>query len=96
MRSRETNSPFHKELAAFARRSGVRELMRVSNVINDNIDKGTELTGKLRREGDALWFARKKQSEEKGRLAETKMTLPLVMLLCVLVLITIAPAMMDM
>ena len=93
---KETNCPMQLELASFAKRSGVRELMRLSNIITDNINKGTDLTDKLRREGEALWFARKKQSEEKGRLAETKLTMPLVILLLVLVMITIAPAMMDM
>lgn len=37
----------------------------------------------------------KKQSEEKGRAAETKMTFPLVILLLVLVIITVAPAMIE-
>ncbi|MEA4922807.1 MAG: type II secretion system F family protein [Eubacteriaceae bacterium] len=95
-RSRETNSPVHIEMAALAKRSGVREMMRMTGIITDNINKGTDLSEKLKREGEVLWFARKKQSEEKGRLAETKLTLPLVILLLVLVMITVAPALMDM
>ncbi|MEG0662665.1 MAG: hypothetical protein RR472_05245, partial [Anaerovoracaceae bacterium] len=62
----------------------------------DNIHKGADLSGKLQRESESLWFNRKKYAEEKGRLAETKLTLPLVILLLVLVMITIAPAMMEM
>jgi len=36
------------------------------------------------------------QPKEKGKIAETKLTFPLVILLLVLVMITIAPAMMEM
>lgn len=90
-----TNSPLHEELTSFARRSGVQELMRVANIISDNIGKGSDLTGKLMNESSMLWFARKKHAEEKGRLAETKLTVPLVILICVLVMVTIAPALME-
>jgi hypothetical protein len=92
----ETNSPMHVEFASFAKRSEVRELMRLSNVLADNVSKGYDLAEKLRRESEVLWFARKKQSEENGRIAETKLTLPLMILLIVMILITIAPAMMEM
>lgn len=92
----ETNSPMHVEFAAFAKRSEVRELMRLSNILSDNVNKGYDLAEKLRRESEVLWFARKKQSEENGRIAETKLTLPLMILLLVMIMITIAPAMMEM
>ena len=85
----------NSELKSFAKRSGVRKLMRFSNIIDDNIEKGVGLVEKLKRESEILWFARKKQSEEKGRAAETKMTFPLVILLLVLVIITVAPAMIE-
>jgi len=91
-----TNSSLHLELRTFAKRSGVREMMRFSNIISDNISKGSELVKKLKQESEVLWFARKKQAEEKGRIAETKLTFTLVILLLVLVMITIAPAMMNM
>lgn len=92
----ETNSAVHEEFKQFAKRSGVRELMRVSNVISDNVYKGAGLIDKLQKENQMLWFSRKQQAEESGRLAETKLTIPLVILLLVLVLITIAPALMGM
>lgn len=90
------NGALQEEFRGFARRSGVRELMRVANIINDNIKKGTDLTEKLQRENEILWFSRKQQAEEHAKLAETKLTMPLMILLSVLVLVTIAPAMMDM
>mgnify|MGYP000656837785 FL=1 len=55
----------------------------------------TDWTEKLKQENSLLWLARKQQSEEKGRLAETKLTLPLMILLLVLIMMTIAPAMME-
>lgn len=94
-RAEETKSPFHEELAAFAKRTEVRELMRLSNIINDNISKGFDLVEKLRRESEVMWFERKKQSEERGRIAETKLTLPLMILLLVLITVTTAPALLD-
>lgn len=92
---KSANGALQEEFRSFARRSGVKELMRVANIIYDNIKKGTDLAEKLQRENELLWFARKQQAEEKGRLAETKLTLPLMVLLMVLVLVCIAPAMMD-
>ncbi len=91
----EANGSLHEELRTFAKRSGVKELMRITNMISDNISKGADLSNKLKKENEMLWFSRKQNAEEKGRLAETKMTMPLVILLLVLILITIAPAMMK-
>ena len=92
---RETNASFYKEMYTFAKYSGVKELMRITNIMMDNINKGDDLSDKLRRENELLWFARKQQAEEKGRLAETKLTLPLMILLTVLIMVTISPALME-
>lgn len=91
----KTNGSMGKELKDFARRSGVQELMRISNIINDNLSKGTELTHKLQSESELLWMGRKKRCEEMGKLAETKLTLPLLLFLLVLIVITIAPALLE-
>lgn len=91
----ETNASFHQELYSFAKHSGVKELMRITNIMLDNISKGDDLSDKLRRENELLWFARKQQAEEKGKLAETKLTMPLMLLLMVLIMVTIAPALME-
>lgn len=92
---RETNSPLHEELRDFSKRMGVQELIRITGIINDNISKGYELSEKLKKENELLWFSRKQHAEEKGRLAETKLTMPLMLLLLVLILITVAPALME-
>ena len=90
-----TNASMHVEFRKMAKESGIRELMRVSNIISDNIRKGVELTGKLQAESELLWISRKKSCEEKGRLAETKLILPLMIFLMVLIIITVAPALME-
>jgi len=93
---RETNSSLIAGLKEFAGRSGVRELTRAVNIISDNIDKGAELASKLQGESELLWLTKKKLAEEKGRIAETKLTFPLVMLLLALIMVTVAPALMEM
>jgi tight adherence protein C len=92
----ETNESVQLEIRRFAVRTGVVEFMRLSNIINDSMTKGSDLMNQLIMEGDSLWSARRKQMEEKGKIAETKLTLPLVILLLVLLMITISPAMMEM
>ena len=70
--------------------------MRFSAILADNIDKGSALAEKLTQESDMLWNLRKKRAEEKGRLAETKLTFPMVLQLLVVILITVAPAAFEM
>jgi hypothetical protein len=100
VRIKETNGSMAKEFRAFARSGmglgeGDRELMRISNIISDNISKGVELADKLQSESEMLWLSRKRSSEERGRLAETKLTLPLTVFLLVLVVVTVSPALLE-
>lgn len=78
-----------------ARKIGVRDFSRLTNIIADNQYKGVNLSEKLQSESVRLWEERKKRAAEKGKAAETKMTFPLSLLLVVLILITGAPAMMN-
>lgn len=96
VKCKETNSSVQIEIRHFAVRTGIVEFMRLSNLITDSMTKGSDLITQLRMEGDSLWVARRKQMEEKGKIAESKLTFPMMILLLVLVLITIAPAMMEM
>ena len=96
VRCSETNGSVQYEMRLFAVRTGVVEFMRLSNIIGDSMTKGSDLMTQLKMEVDSLWAVRRKQMEEKGKLAETKLTFPLVILLLVLLMITIAPAMMEM
>lgn len=92
----ETKTPILYELKEFAQRTGIRELIRIVTIISDNVHKGNTLAEKLEAEGELLWISRKKQAEEKGRVAETKLTFPLMLLLIILIMITISPAMLEM
>lgn len=100
-RLKQTNGSLGKEFRSFAH-SGKRiggdaanDLIRISNILNDNISKGVELTEKLQSESEILWLDRKRSCEERGRLAETKLTLPLTLFLLVLIVITVSPALLE-
>jgi Flp pilus assembly protein TadB len=95
-RMRASNTTLTVEFADMAARSGQREVMRFSTILADNIDRGNALAEKLSQESRTLWTARKKIAEEKGRLAETKLTFPMVLQLLVIILITVTPAVMNM
>ncbi len=94
--SEASKSSIYKGLEDFAKRTQIREFIRMTNIITDGISKGTGLAEKLELESNAMWFAKKKDAEEKGRLAETKIIAPLMIMLVILIIITIAPAMMEM
>ncbi len=70
----------------------VTEFSRLAGLIRDNQIRGLDIMSKLRMESEILWDLRKKNAEERGRLAETKLTVPLAILLMVLVLVTASPA----
>ncbi|QAT42719.1 hypothetical protein [Aminipila luticellarii] len=91
-----TNASMIMELKKFAERSRNREFMRITSILSDNIHKGTELVKILQDENNLLWFQRKKSAEERGRIAETKLTMPLALQLLVVIGITLAPAMLEM
>ncbi len=80
----------------YGRKLSIKEFTRIINIIADNQYKGVNLSEKLEAESEILWTERKKIAEEKGRIAETKLTFPLALLLLVLIMITAAPAIMEM
>jgi hypothetical protein len=95
-RMQASNTTLASEFTDMAIRSDRREIMRFSAILADNIDKGNALAEKLSQESQILWRGRKKDAEEKGRLAETKLTFPMVLQLLAIILITVAPAVMNM
>ncbi|MDD2217133.1 MAG: type II secretion system F family protein [Eubacteriales bacterium] len=92
---KSTNSSFSIEFRKYAIEAGEREMLRLSNVINDSIDKGSELSYKLEKEADFMWHTMKKNTEEKGRIAESKLALPMGIMMGVLITVTTAPAFMS-
>ena len=91
---KSVNSTFEDEFRNLARKTGLRELLRLSNIFTDNIDKGSELVKKLDIEASFMWQMSKKQVEERGRIAESKLTFPMALMLLSLILVTSAPALM--
>ena len=75
-----------------ANRLGIRELSRLAGIITDHQLRGNDITGKLESESEMLWTKRKQTAEEQGKLAETKLTFPLAILLVSLTIIVAAPA----
>ena len=92
----QSNASLIHELRDFSQRSGVREMIRLTAIMSDNWDKGSTLAEKLEGERELLWISRKRRAEERGKIAETKLTFPLMIQLIVLIMITIAPAMLEM
>jgi len=95
-RMKASGTPLSREFADLARRSGLRELMRFSATLADNIDKGSTLADKLRIENELLWESRKKRAEADGRIAETKMIFPMVLQILAVIAITVMPAAFEM
>ena len=95
-RMRASGTPLVYEFAGLARRSGLRELMRFSTTLADNIDKGSALADKLRAESELLWESRKKRAEKEGHIAETKLIFPMALQVLAVIAITVMPAAFEM
>ena len=93
---RETNISAAKAMDIYSAKIGVREFSRIKGIIVTAGYKGTDLSEKLADEGELLWNNRKKTAEERGKIAETKLSVPLALLLLALIGVTAAPAMMQM
>ena len=75
---------------------GVREYIRMVNIMMDHQHRGVNLEDKLAAESRLLWEGRKASAMQKGKEMETKMTFPLALLLLVLMIIAGVPALMNM
>lgn len=94
-RVRETNSNIIREWKNFASRMESGDMLRFCTILEDNMNKGSELSVKLEAESISLRESRKKDIQKKIRLIDSKMMLPMMLLLFSLVLVTLAPAMMG-
>lgn len=79
----------------FSRRENVKELTRVAAILLEGQTKGSELWDKLAEQGEFLWEERKRVALSKIRLAESKMSFPLGFFLVSLLIMTAAPALMQ-
>lgn len=74
---------------------GNKSLSRLANLVMNNQKKGVDITYKLKEDIEVLRENRKQAAIEKGKLAESKLTMPLAMLLIVLIIVTAAPALLQ-
>ena len=79
-----------------ARETNVKELIRIAAILSENEKRGSDIAGNLERESSFLWEDRKIVAKERGKIIDTKMSYPLAILLLMLIVITMAPAMMSM
>ena len=80
----------------FGRVSRIKELSKVAGIIDDGRERGNAIWDKLAAEGSEMWKIRKNMAIEKIRVSESKMSFPLGLLLAALIIITAAPAMLQM
>ena len=83
------------EFYAFAGRSDVKELIRTANFLYENKNRGTEIWDRLSDLSEDLWEERKRLCMERIKVSETKMSFPLGIMLISLILMTSAPALMQ-
>ena len=79
----------------FSQNSGVRELARVAGILEASLETGADLWEKLAEQSAQLWENRKRLALEKIRVGESKMSFPLGILMIALLLVTAAPAMLQ-
>lgn len=79
----------------FAGTAGVKELTRVAGFLIENQNRGTDMWDKLEELAAGLWEERKRLCMKKIKVAETKMSFPLGIMLLSLIIMTSAPAMLK-
>ena len=90
-RVQNTNSSVIDEWKQFAIRMESSDILRFCTILEDNMSKGSELSMKLENESEELRELRKKNIQKYIRTIDSKMMIPMMMMLCSLVLVTVAP-----
>lgn len=80
----------------YAVKHDVKELIRIATILTENEKRGSDVIESLERESRYLWDERKVVARECGKMIDTKMSYPLGLLLIVLIVVTIAPALLNM
>lgn len=95
VRVKETNALWLDEWKDFAVRMESSDMLRFISILEDNYKKGGELVEKLEAEGDNMREMRKKNVQQRIRLIDSKMTVPLMLMLTSLVIVSVTPAVMQ-
>lgn len=80
----------------YAVRHDVKEMIRIATILTENEKRGSDVIESLERESRYLWDERKVVARECGKMIDTKMSYPMGLLLIVLIVVTIAPALLNM
>lgn len=80
----------------YAVKHDVKEMIRIAAILTENEKRGSDVIENLERESRYLWDERKTVARECGKSIDSKMSYPLGALLIVLIVITMAPALMNM
>lgn len=83
-------------ISEYAVKHDVKEMIRIAAILNENEKRGSDVVESLERESRYLWDERKTVARECGKSIDTKMSYPLGLLLIVLIVITMAPALLNM
>lgn len=94
-RIRFTKTSLESELQQLGKSTELLELNRFAAILSDHLHRGSSLVEKLEAEQRLLWFQRKKVAEERGKLADTKLVVPMMLQLLAVILISIAPVLME-
>lgn len=79
----------------YAEKHDVKELIRIAAILTENEKRGSDVVESLARESRYLWDERKIVAREYGKSIDTKMSYPLGLLLILLIVITMAPALLN-
>ena len=79
----------------WAKKHNVKELMRIATILIENERKGSDVIDNLSRESKYLWDDRIIIARESGKMIDTKMSYPMGLLLLLLIVITMAPALLN-
>ena len=96
MKNRDRRESTAGMLNEFAVKNDVKEMIRIATILNENEKRGSDVIESLSRESRYLWDERKIVARESGKMIDTKMSYPLGILLVLLIVITMAPAMLSM
>ena len=83
-------------ISEYASRHNVKEMIRIAAILTENERRGSNVVESLERESKYLWDERKIIARESGKMIDTRMSWPLGLLLILLIVITIAPALLNM
>lgn len=93
IRELESGTAEGKAYEEFGRRCRIQEYLKLGTLLSQNLKKGTkDLTNMLELEAKEAFEDRKRLAKKQGEEAGTKMLVPMVMMLAVVLMIVIVPA----